>query len=588
MGLITDLEKNTQGYNQGDYGYGRLVTKQARAANDAINRTIAEAAPENTVEALNARFPLFAATEKPRQSITEGIDTALKAADEYTSGWAGDIAGALGFGLTMANPTAVAGKAKATAHKGAANIPNDLPGFYLSKADAESRAKNRLGGYFYEKNPQAAMKFEQGLSQFAAVGKGFAKGLQNALYQSFTPEGRALWEQKGVSKTLEDLAKETNGPTAANSAWGIKESKKKRQEEAYWGQPAYERILGSQYGKKSPILSQLDSEYFTHEGVFSYDDFKKLSGHESKTDSDAFFRTIAANNGIGKNDEYVMLIRQPTGTEASGSILTELMHGGRNPVVSKIEQAFNPAVGFNSGESFLRFYDKGKRTKTGAADMSEERRAVIRKAYRDNPDLKGITDRQELIQKLGTAVKKAAKDRGVKPFGVGNYVSAALKRRDIGSFDSNDDLAKALQAQGLNPIRNSTQKNDPDVFIVSSMHSSAYELGGVNLVYKVEKDGTLKGQMNDVNDLLGVGAPMGMPLITVTPVQTRKIGGKKQEVERRTSHARSDVYQDVLEPYSPSKANYAEAGVRQASAANPLIGAAGEYQDERVKGMLLD
>lgn len=587
MSLLEDMDQVSKAYSEGAFGYPRFLAEQGKVVNQALQETIAELVPEGTGQALRNRFPLFAVTEEPRQAISEQVSKAGEAIDEATGGWGSALGNTAELAMTVANPMAALTKPKATMHKFSANLPNDMPGFYLSKADAEARAKGRLGGTFYEKNPKAAMQFEQGIAKFGAVGKGLAKGLSNALNQSFTPQGRALWEQKGVSKTLEDIAKDPVGKVEANPAFGVKEGT--RQKEAVWGQPAYERILGSQYGKKSPILAQLDDEYFTHEGVFSYDDFKKLSGHDSDVDSAAFFRTIAANNGIKKNDNYVMLVRQPTGTEDSGSIMTELMHGGRNPVVSKIEQAFNPEVGFNSGESFLRFYDKGKRTKSGAAPMSEERRAVIRKAYRDTPELKGITDRNELIEKLGKAVKVAAKARGVKPFGVGNYVSAALKRRDIGAFDSNDQLAEALKARGLNPIRNSQQKNDPDVFIVSSTHSSAYELGGVNLVYKVEKDGTLKGQMNDVNDLLGVGAPMGMPLITVTPVQTRKIGGKKEEVSKRTSHARSDVYQDVLEPYSPSKANYVEAGVRQASTATPLVGGAQEAQrNERAKGMLLN
>jgi len=586
MSLLKDMDQVSKAYSEGAFGYPRYLLEQGKVANKALQSTLAEMIPEGTAQALNNRFPLFGLTEQPRQAINEKLGEAGQAIDEATGGWGSAVGNSAELALTVANPTSVLSKPKATMHKFSSNLPNDMPGFYLSKTDAETRAKSRLGGEFYERSPQAAIQFEQAIAKFGAVGKGVAKGLSNAINQSFTPQGRALWEQKGVSKTLEDIAKDPIGEVKANEAFGVKESK--RQKEAVWGQPAYERILGSQYGKKSPILAQLDDEYFTHEGVFSYDDFKKLSGHESDVDSAAFYRTIAANNGIGKNDEYVMLVRQPTGTEDSGSIMTELMNSGRNPVVAKIEQAFNPAVGFNSGESFLRFYDKGKRTKSGAAEMPEERRAVIRKAYRDNPELKGITDRNELIEKLGKAVKTAARARGVKPFGVGNYVSAALKRREIGSFNSNDELAKALEAKGLTPLRNKQQKEDPDVFIVSSTHSSAYELGGVNLVYKVEKDGTLKGQMNDVNDLLGVGAPLGMPLITVTPVQTRKIGGAKQEVERRTSHARSDVYQDVLEPYSPSRANYVEAGVRQGSAATPIAGAAGEYEDERAKGMLLD
>lgn len=586
MGLITDLEKNTQGYNEGDYGYGRLVTKQARAANDAINSTIAEAAPDNTMDALNARFPLFAATEQPRQAISEGIDSALKTADEYTGGWAGDIAGALGFGLTMANPTAIAGKAKATAQKGSANIPNDLPGFYVKTSDAESRAANRLGGKLYEKAPKAAVAFEKAIGQFQATGQGLARGLVNALNQSFTPQGRALWEQKGVSKTLENIAKDPRGELRAKpqDAWGPAVDTRKA--EAIWGQPAYERLLSSQYGKKNPILAQLDDEYFTHEGVFSYDDFKKASGHASDDEAGAFFRTIAHNNKIKSKDDYIMIVRKPTqNQEDSGSLLTDILYNPRNQYVKNIVKAFQPAEGFNSGESFLRFFDKDRKK------MPEERRAIIRKAYRDTPELKGITDKVELKKALTTAVKKAAKARGEKPFGVSNYVDVALKRREVGTFNSNEELANALKAQGLKIIRNSKQTTDPDVYIAGSTHSSAYELGGIGLVYKVEKDGTIKGQMSDVNDLLGINAPLAAPLITVSPVVSRKVGqmgGTPKGGKKPTAHARSDVYLDVLEPYSPSKANYAEAGVRQASAASPLVGAAGEYQDERVKGMLLD
>lgn len=578
-GLFQQMDENSAKFDASSpLGYLRLLAEQGYAANEKLQKTIADALPERTGEIINERFPLMGLTAGPRGAIESQVKEGVDTLDEMSGGWVKPVLGSAELAATLYNPSTVAGKK--VMHKTAANLPNDMPGFYLNVSEATKRAQSRMGGYLYEKSPSSAIKFEQGLAKVNAIGKGVAKGLGNALSQSFTPQGRALWEQKGISKTLEDIAKDPKGIVKEDKVWGVTE--KARQKEAVWGQPAYERMLGSQYGKKSPILTQLDNDYFTHEGVFSYDDFKKFSGHDSDVDSQAFFRTIAANNGIKQNDQYVMLLRQPTGTEDSGTILSDVLY--RNATVSKIDKAFNPQAGFNSGESFLRFYDKGKRS--AKTEMSEEQRAVIRKAYRDTPELKGITDRGELITTLTKAVAKAAKARGVKPFSVAQYTKAALKRREAGAFKSNDDLAEALKSQGLNPIRNSKQETDPDVFLVGTTHSSAYELGGVNLVYKVEKDGTIKGQLSDVNDLVGVGAPMGMPLITVTPVMTRKVG-QKAPTDRNTSHSRSDVYQDVLEPYSPSKGDYAQAGARQASAATPLVGAAEAYQDDNVKGMLL-
>ena len=591
MGMLEDMDQVSMAYKEGAFDdsfspYLRMLAEQGKVGNKALQSTLAEMIPEGTAEALNNRFPLFGLTEQPRQAISNKMDEAGQAIDEATGGWASALGNSLELGATLYNPTSVLANAKRTAHKGSANIPNDLPGFYVQKAEAEARAANRLGGKLYEKAPNAAMKFEQALGQFQATAQGLAKGLSNALNQSFTPKGRALWEQKGVSKTLEDIALDPKGDSRMKGAdaWGPEIGGRKS--EAIWGQPAYERILSSQYGKKNPILSQLDDEYFTHEGVFNYDDFKKASGHVDDDEAGAFFRTIAANNKIKSKDEYIMLVRKPTqNQEDSGSLLTDILYSPRNQYVPKIAKAFNPAQGFNSGESFLRFFDKDRKS------MPEERRTIIRKAYRDNPELAGITDKAQLKKQLTVAVAKAAKARGEKPFGVGNYVDVAMKRRGVGAFESNDELAEALKAQGLNIIRNSKQGKDRDVYIAGSTHSSAYELGGISLVYKVEKDGTIKGQMSDVNDLVGVGAPLGMPLITVSPVVTRKLGqmnDKAKGAKKPSAHARSDVYLDVLEPYSPTKADYAKAGARQTSAAVPIAGAAGEYQDERVKGMLLD
>lgn len=430
-------------------------------------------------------------------------------------------------------------------HKYSANLPNDMnfgdDKFYLPKVEAEARAKERFGGKMYEQNPQAAVNFEQKLSRFRAMGKGFALGLANTFKQSATPEGQALWREKGVSKTLFDIAKD---PIA--------------KPEVKWGQPAYERLLGSQYGDVSPILKQLDNEYFTNEGVFNFADFAKHTGHAPQ-DADAFFRTIAANNKIKPNDDYIMVVRKPTGTEGSGDLVSDMMFTSQTGRM--LPKIFEPQQSFKSADDFLDMYDIGKRK--GGAEMAPERRRLIKRAFDENPELANIADRGELTKQLNTITSKLARKQGMKPFKNKNYVDAAMKRAKKAEFESNDALAAALEAKGLKVLRNKTQKKDPDVYLVDSVASSAYELGGVNVVYKIQKDGIVKAQVSDVNDLEAVGAPMGKKLITVTPVVEKNLMNPEKR-PKETATGLSDVYADVNTPTTPKAIDYANAAATQA------------------------
>jgi len=462
-----------------------------------------------------------------------------------------------GFGMLGVVPVGGAFQAiRPTTQRFLQNMPNDLNfnpqvQFYLPKTDALKMAKERNPNLTGDALQSAAQKIQQDSRKMSQI-KGLSKGVTNFIQQSLSPQGMAEWNQRGVSKTLTDLVR--NG-----------DDKLTREK---WGQAAWENLTSRQFGNLDGLLKKLDNEFFTFQGVSTTPDFKKFS-KLSDDDAGAFMRTIMqAQTGSTKDNKNVLLVgRQPTGRDKSGDLVNDAMN--MTSVAQGLPSVFKFKKPFESADEFLDAYDsalKARRSKTTRKipEMSVDQRRAIRLAFTD-PNLKGITDPMEFRETLRRALPPEEFSQ-TGEFGVAKIVKSATRGANQVGFKSNDELAKALQAKFPDKkiLRNSKQDKDQDVYITDSFSSDAYELGGVNVVYKVDKNGDLTAVVNDKNDIgisssgVDVSAPGGKKLIVVTPPVTKNVLDLDQRTDYTpppASGALKDIQEELQTP--------AQAGARE-------------------------
>ena len=428
----------------------------------------------------------------------------------------------------------------------AKNLPNNMPEFYTSGAKASKQiADSPLLSNLASRSDRAADLTTKGVKAFnryKAMGKGFAKGISNTIKQSVSPQLLAEFRQRDVSKTLLDLAKDPDASMRTK-----------------WGQTAFERQLAGQYGTPSPLLRRLDNDYYTHEGVFSFDNFKEMTGL-SEVDAQAFFRTSVQNWKIKPTDDFVMFVRQPKGTEGSGDLYDAAFFESKKAM--NLSKVFEADAGFNDGDEFLRFYDSARLLDNKEDKLTPEKRDKIKQVFDENVYLSTITDPNELAEELQKLTK----------FGVSQAVTRASKYRPKRTFNSNDELAEAMESKGYKVLRNRSQENNRDVYFVDSVTSDAMELGGVQVVYKVSPDGTVMAQITDINDLEGIGAPGAMKAITVTPPLVKNVANpSRTRRSPQSSTALKDIMSDLQLPAQATGEDIFRAYVNRAALAAPVV-----------------
>jgi len=403
----------------------------------------------------------------------------------------------------------------------AKNTPNEMPGFY--------------GG--------------TGKDRAMAAGRGGIQGFTNALKQMVSPQGMAELNQRGVSKTLTDLVREPEkrpkGGTGKKAPYGS----------ALWGQVSYENLLGRMTGDGNKLLSKLDDDYFTHQAIFKPDDYKKMS-KLNDDDAGVFFRTMSANWGIKPKDKLIMVQRQPTGTEGSGRMYNAAF-GNRAKKAMKLPSVFPMKTGFKNGDDFIKSYNKTVDLDGKTSSLTNERIAKINQAFKDNPELSKITDITEFREALDTAVG----------FSTIQISDRAFKHREKRGFKSNDELAKAMESKGFKINRNKDQSKDPDVYFSDSIVTEAMELGGVNMVYKVGKDGNVTSQMSDIQDLFGITPVGSTKLIAVLPPITKNVINPSANPKRQPQDitAVADIKKELETPATPGVQDYGSAAANTAA-----------------------
>ena len=99
-------------------------------------------------------------------------------------------------------------------------------------------------------------------------------------------------------------------------------------------------------------------------------------------------------------------------------------------------------------------------------------------------------------------------------------------------FKTNEEFLKALQANKVG-VRNPEEvlKGQPAI-VTGSVKSDARELGGVNYMTAIKKDGTLVSFMNDEHDLFKMKLPKGDRMINVSTPITVDLLKKGEDIQR--------------------------------------------------------
>ena len=102
-------------------------------------------------------------------------------------------------------------------------------------------------------------------------------------------------------------------------------------------------------------------------------------------------------------------------------------------------------------------------------------------------------------------------------------------------FKSNEEFLKALQANKVN-VKNpeAVLKGEPAI-VTGSFRSDAFELGGVNNMTAVKKDGRMVSIINDEHDLGPLKAPRAQRMISVSTPITFDLLKKEGKVKRVSS-----------------------------------------------------
>jgi len=501
--------------------------------------------------------------------------------------------------------------AKNAMHMLAANAPNALrfgnDNFYTGP-DAARKQLLEDGGLFAlgskATKPSELEDWRVGgqqlKSRLGAMRKGLGVAVSNTLDQLSTPSLLAEW-RRGVSKKMKDVAKEGT-------------------QQHQWGQAAYLNFLGKQYGNESDIFKMLDDEFFTHKGVFNE---KELQSSLGLADDEfgPIFRTIKENQPVDQNT--IMVVRQPTGRESSGDLINEVMNmtsvGKGLPNIFPMKKPF-------TADEFLDAFEAGRRK----TEMTTDERLAVKFAFIENPNLSKITDPEEFRQEFQKAFTKAKKSSALDVDGnkAVTYANAALKNKERASVKNNRELAQLLEDRIVKPdadgkskitmLRNTDQKHlpeaDRDIYLMDTYDSSAYELGGINVIYRIKPNGQVSAIVNDVNDIgiipkipdvtikgknvgkaarkatekvLDLNAPLGQKLIAVTPkIEANFLTGRADVATGRgeASGGLKKVMEAVNTDVAPEAQDYAKAAANVATAGSLLTELDPFAPDEELMG----
>lgn len=395
------------------------------------------------------------------------------------------------------------------------NLPNKLPNFYskgdpvtkfLGKADSVLRlvgtGTTNTAQQFLTPSGQAMLRENLPVTLKKVVDKQY-KAAEDAI-----AAGKAKIDEISANpdlseadkKSLIDQVQQETNKTVAASGKVIE------------GQKGYSDLLNKGYGKSTPMIDDAMKNINLAHGSFDGNTFKEMFPDAV----DGVFERIAKSQGMTPGNG--VLVQRKVSGQAAGDLIRDV-HKKSN-VAKKVMDAFSKqaaATNFTGFASFREALDKGKLTeKQKALIESPEVKRYLQSAFRGDSPLKNAKNADEFHAILKNSGIKLPK----------TLVEKAFLRTDRKPFANNEEMIKALEAEGLEikPENKKRALEGGPLIMTDSLVSGALDLGGVGVVHVVKPNGRKMTYINDENDLFSFKAPGAERVVSVASFSEDLLG----------------------------------------------------------------
>jgi len=414
--------------------------------------------------------------------------------------------GMMGLGLLPFVPNmSVAGKLK-DAGKGliataAQNLPNKLPNWYSGGVPGQIDSIARLVGIgsmntakqYLTPSGQAMLRENLPVTLKAVADK------QYKIAEDAIEAGKVKIDTIKADDTLSEAAKKQKIDEIQQETNKVVSAAGKTIE----GQRGYSDLLNKQYGTSTPMIDEAMRNVNLSHGAFNKEQFTEMFPDAPE----GVFEKIAQNQKMTPG-QGVLVERKVTGS-AAGDLRGDVLK--KSHIADKINKAFSKQpvareiTGFSSFKQALEYGKLTNREKE-LIDSPEVAKA-LKAAFRGESSLKTAKTAEEFQAALKASGVKLPK----------TLVDKAFRRTDRKPFANNEELIKALEAEGLKILPENKKRalEGGELILSDSMVSGALDLGGVNVVHVVRPNGRKMTYVNDENDIWGVAPPGGQRLVSV-------------------------------------------------------------------------
>ena len=387
---------------------------------------------------------------------------------------------------------------------GKLGVMGDLPKLEIPK-DAKQKAFTNLRNYipgFYKEGITKP-------GQVAAYGKTVPEGLTNILKARYDPKSKALQQEYNISVADKKAAKQAlkvinrEDPKIKLNEAKLKQLKKEGKqyipgEFTKEGNP----IPTPEYKKLDDKTKELRTK--------ANDAGKKAMGqlNQSRSMTKQFFGSDTGLQGLLKNFDEVDHIKtfdnfnETEYFETVGDLIPEeIGRDGVNEIFKQIRTL--PAIGFNRNKNYQMNIRRVATQSAGQLDpgMKAQIYSVAKKTKKEKDSKMSLQNIKDTI-----FFKKIEKK-------VRNPETGRLKKDPTQTkvvpikYTSDIEFLEALDNAGLRVLnRDAVLKGKPAI-LTGSAKTDAYELGGVNYMTAINKDGKVTSILNDEHDLLGGKIP---------------------------------------------------------------------------------